>query len=80
MNVANNICVMQKTWDEAEEHKWAPAVVERYNYIRVKTVDTYLTLQQAVDAARELATFSGLPLYVSSKYVGRPETDGLTVL
>jgi hypothetical protein len=84
-NVANNIVIMESRKDRVTEVTWNPAVKYRRNYSQLHELDGYETydfanLADAVKFAKQLAIDTGLPLYVSNKYLNRAETHGLKML
>ncbi|MDA3940644.1 MAG: hypothetical protein PF693_15265 [Spirochaetia bacterium] len=75
MEEINNICIMERRLDG----KWNPAVYSRYNYSKVDLLKEFTTIESAVQFAKdEIKKHTGVTLCVSSKYLNRPETLGLS--
>jgi hypothetical protein len=73
----NNLCVKERRFSSGDCLRWYPTLVSRYNYSEVDELSSHHTLAEAVEAGKAAAAQSKLPLTVSSKYLGRPETAGL---
>jgi len=77
----NNIAIVESRFELGNNICWCPDVVYRHNYSIMYSYDKRRcdTLAKAVDVGKKLAQETKLPLYVSSKYLNRPETNGLTM-
>lgn len=77
-HIPNNICVIETEPDLTDSH-CLPTVVARYNYTSIELISRHESLKEAVDEGRKVAEKRNLPLTVSSKYLNRPETKGLSM-